>query len=109
MRKVGFFGYTAFCFDGVKGDVLMNFGNGIVSALLKLGMASLMLNILTIDYNLKNNSTVLYYIFVRLTRFIHLLLVGFVLSIVVSFPLAIFPCRASINSLLAKQVYDMGD
>ncbi|RDD43925.1 putative sodium-coupled neutral amino acid transporter 10 [Trichoplax sp. H2] len=61
---VGFFGYTAFCFDGVKGDVLMNFGNGVVSALIKL---------------------------------------GFVLSIVVSFPLAIFPCRASINSLLAKQ------
>nr|XP_006813940.1 PREDICTED: putative sodium-coupled neutral amino acid transporter 10-like [Saccoglossus kowalevskii] len=59
---VGFFGYVAFCEQGIKGDILMNFKTSFVNDLLKL---------------------------------------GFVVSVVLSFPMMIFPCRASINTLLS--------
>ncbi|XP_070580440.1 putative sodium-coupled neutral amino acid transporter 10 isoform X2 [Ptychodera flava] len=59
---VGFFGYVAFCEQGIKGDVLMNFKTSFVNDLLKM---------------------------------------GFVISVALSFPMMIFPCRASINTLIS--------
>lgn len=78
---MAFFGYLIFVRDGIKGDVLKNFPHDGISQMFRFG-ESLSLPTLTANSNLT----------------------GFSMSVVVSFPLVVFPVRASIYSLLFSKV-----
>jgi len=63
---IGFFGYVAFYYTDVGGDILTNFEH---------------------------------------TTFIQLIKLGFCISVALSFPLVMFPCRTSLHSLLFRKTY----
>ena len=84
--KVGLFGYITYCKVEIKGDILANFSLDFISQLTRLG------NTITAVPNSDDDIIIIIITFL-----------GFAASVVVSFPLMIFPCRVSINSLFFSQ------
>ena len=83
--KVGLFGYITYCKVEIKGDILANFSLDFISQLTRLGNTITAVPIIT-----NSDDDVITFL-------------GFAASVVVSFPLMIFPCRVSINSLFFSQ------
>lgn len=78
------FGHIAFSGSGIKGDILANFDNGLMAQMTRIGERG--------EGRGKN------------TFHFRFLLLGFVLSVVVSFPFMVNPCRSTVYSFLYGKV-----